>query len=313
MNENFEVQILVNGNKCKQYTNQNNTYIEAKAGSEYCLEIKNNTSRRILAVTSIDGLNTLNGETASEMDSGYVIGSYSSEKIKGFRISDEEWALFKFGYKFTGKTYAQSKNDGSEKNCGVIGIRIFEEKLSPINYYNNITQTIYPHYPYDNSYIPSYTYGPPIYTYYGGGNIYGTPPTVCCNNNNINELLSSQDPSNNPNININFMSTNVRGKGMSSGGCCSNAFIPFQAQHQNIQTEPSFDIGTEFGKRESSRLSFTNFEKGNLIQKFDIYYASKESLIRMGIIPLINTLSTNSLPQSFPNNNYCKPPKNWVG
>ena len=124
----FDLNILVNGNRCKQYQHQGKTFIEAKNGSEYVIEIKNNHYKRILAVGSVDGLNVLTGKAASDTDTGYIIGAYSSEKIKGFRFSDDEWAMFKFGYKFYGNTYAQSKEDGSEKNCGVIGLRVFYEK-----------------------------------------------------------------------------------------------------------------------------------------------------------------------------------------
>lgn len=124
----FDLNILVNGNRCKQYNHQGKTYIEAKNGSEYVIEIKNNHYKRVLSVGSVDGLNVLTVKTATEEDTGYIVGAYSSEKIKGFRFSDNEWAMFKFGYKFYGNTYAQSKEDGSEKNCGVIGLRIFYEK-----------------------------------------------------------------------------------------------------------------------------------------------------------------------------------------
>ena len=132
-NNTFDVNILVNGNKCKQYHFQGKTFIEARNGSEYVLEIKNNYWKRVLSVISIDGLNVLTGKTASDKDSGYIINGYSSEKIKGFRYSDSEWAMFKFGYKFNGKTYAQSKENGSEKNCGIAGIKIFYEN-EPVYY-----------------------------------------------------------------------------------------------------------------------------------------------------------------------------------
>jgi hypothetical protein len=127
----MEIQILVNGNRCKQYNHQGKTYIEAKNGSEYVIEVKNNAYQRILSVGAVDGLNVLTGKTASETDTGYIVDAYSSMKIKGFRYSNDEWAMFKFGYKFNGKTYAQSKEDDSEKNCGIISLRMFYEKPVP--------------------------------------------------------------------------------------------------------------------------------------------------------------------------------------
>ena len=114
----YEVQILVNGSRCKQYYHNGKTFLEAKKGSEYTLEIKNNTWQRILAVCSVDGLDVLNGKPAAEDGNGYVINGYNSLKIDGFRLSDNEVAKFVFDYK--GNSYAASKEDGSERNVGVI-------------------------------------------------------------------------------------------------------------------------------------------------------------------------------------------------
>jgi hypothetical protein len=264
INNTFGAQILVNGNKCKQYNHNGKIFIQANPGSEYSIEIKNNHWKRILAVTSIDGLNVLTGKTANENDTGYIIGAYSSEKIKGFRISDSEWALFKFGYKFDGNTYAQSKEDGSEKNCGVIGLRFFYEK-EPILVNSIFTNTSNVH------------------------NIYENKLINCCDNYSENGGLYGKgrygyEPSN---IDMNF--------------CSSPApHIP----------QENFDCGTEFGRRETSKVKNVDFERGYLVQSFDIYYASRRSLINMGI-PLDNILQSN-LPQSFPNN-YCIPPKEWNG
>ncbi len=321
INNTFGVQILVNGNKCKQYNHQGKIFIQANAGSEYTLEIKNNYWKRILAVSSVDGLNVLTGKTASEEDTGYIIGAYSSEKIKGFRISDTEWALFKFGYKFNGNTYAQSKEDGSEKNCGVLGFRFFYEDESIVASYPNswpITNP-YPIIPW-----PSY--------YHWHDNCYcGTTYK-----DNVNYTSNTIGQSN---------LSNCGGNGMSSGGpmmdmdmdsgCISSdinyiqkitkdssykiskkhsceekqSAINYCASVPQSSTE-NFDMGTCWGKTEHSKVQNVSFERGCLAQSFDIYYASRESLISMGV-PIHNTLSTN-LPQSFPNK-YCTPPKGWNG
>ena len=72
MNNSFDINVLVNGNRCKLYYHQGKTFIEAKHGTEYELEIKNNTYGRVLALTSVDGLNVLNGTPATDDDPGYV-------------------------------------------------------------------------------------------------------------------------------------------------------------------------------------------------------------------------------------------------
>jgi hypothetical protein len=338
----FDLNILVNGNRCKIYSHQGKNYIQANPGSEYVIEIKNNHWKRILAVGSVDGLNVLTGKTASNNDTGYIVGSYSSEKIKGFRFSDSEWAMFKFGYKFYGNTYAQSKEDGSEKNCGVIGLRIFYEK-EPI-----VTTTIINNpVPYYQPW-PSWTYSTLTNTWtnnvggtgsvnyqslFGGtgaGNSGGkglsagglsaggpTAPSYTSNVNytcnNAGETLLSTNNITSPGI-----STRVNDECFTD--CCQNLIGSdnssedscdfFEAEKELEQPKQEFDMGTEWGRKEYSKVHNVTFDRGCLAHSFDIYYASREALINMGV-PITNKLSTN-LPQSFPSG-YAQPPKNWNG
>ena len=207
----FDLNITVNGSRCKQYYHQGKIFIQANPGSEYSIEIKNNHWKRILAVSSVDGLNVLTGKSANELDSGYIINGYSSEKIKGFRFSDNEWALFKFGYKFNGKTYAQSKNDGSEQNCGVIGVRLFYEK-------ELVWTTTYTSYPYQ--------YGNSSGVISGSGISYTSNVNYCANNHlgdNLDMKLMSS-------IGTGICVSNVAGK---ITNCCAN----YSAQVEQPQLE----------------------------------------------------------------------------
>lgn len=294
----FDINVLVNGSRCKQYGHQGKTYIEAKDGSEWYFQIQNNSPSRILAVCSVDGLNVLTGESASPKDSGYIIDAYSSQKIKGFRFSDEEWALFKFGYKVKGKTYAQSKGDGAEKNCGIIGICLFKEKqiskiqipyLEPNPYYPPLPSIPCPTWkPHDPWKYPTYEQSS-SYSMYSGGT---TTSTV---QNNLDWMEKSCD---NQIINTSNLSTQY----MSSA--------PMSRSAPKVTKKVSFDMGTEFGRRENSKIETVSFEKGNEVYSTDIYYASRNSLKDMGI-PISSTLKA-SFPQSFPNK-YAKPPEGWTG
>jgi len=283
----FDINITVNGNRCKQYHHQGKTFIQANPGSEYVIEIKNNQYKRVLAVGSVDGLNVLTGKTASESDSGYIVGSYSSEKIKGFRFSDDEWALFKFGYKMNGNTYAQSKEDGSEKNCGVIGMRLFYEKeiASQITWINMTPN-----------------YNNPHYNGYGWGGSTGTIPNVsfynCCDSNL--KYGTAQ----------NYSCGLPTRSAKTYKNSCEDSSTTLDFCSSTSQDIKGFDVGTEFGRKETSKIRNVEFERGVLAKSFDIYYASRESLIQMGI-PLENKLQVN-LPQSFPNK-YCELPKGYVG
>ena len=288
----FDINITVNGNRCKQYHHQGKTFIQANPGSEYVIEIKNNQHKRILAVGSVDGLNVLSGKTASESDSGYIVGAYSAEKIKGFRFSDDEWALFKFGYKMNGNTYAQSKEDGSEKNCGVIGMRLFYEKEIPqsITWINNMQPY------YDNQ--PHYYGGLNPNSWGSTGTLQNVNSFYCCNSN-ITYGTAQNYSCGSPTRSAKTYKNSTEDSSITMDFCSST-----------LQDIKGFDVGTEWGKKERSKVKTVEFERGVLAQSFDIYYASRESLIQMGI-PLENNLQVN-LPQSFPEK-YAKPPKNWVG
>jgi hypothetical protein len=71
-------------------------------------------------------------QTATDDGPGYIINGYSSNRYDGFRISNTQVAKFIFSKK--GESYAKDKGDGSEKNVGVIGIRLFSELIKPVSY-----------------------------------------------------------------------------------------------------------------------------------------------------------------------------------
>lgn len=325
MSFDLNITVTVNGNRCKQYQHQGKTFIEAKEGSEYVIEVKNNYWKRILAVGSVDGLNVLTGKTAHESDSGYIIGAYSSEKIKGFRFSDDEWALFKFGYKFNGKTYAQSKEDGSEKNCGVIGLRFFYEKEQPVWITNTttwLTGAISP-----TPWQPSWGTGNPQYL--GGGTTYtsnvnfqapaDTQDIQKFSKGGSEKISKKRSSAGGQSANFGDVKGTFASAAAPTNYLCSTNCTPIENDLDWMQPEYSrspepdkatFDMGTEWGRKERSKVRTVSFERGALAQSMDIYYASREALIAMGV-PIETGLSAN-LPQSFPNT-YATPPKGWNG
>src|SRR5205823_2906617 len=78
------------------YVKDGRRYIVGAPGHEYAVRIRNCTGERILAVTSVDGVNVVSGETASPEQSGYVIDPYGSVEIVGWRKSLERTASFYF-------------------------------------------------------------------------------------------------------------------------------------------------------------------------------------------------------------------------
>jgi hypothetical protein len=102
-------------------------YIVGVPGHEYSVRIRNNTGARVLAVTSVDGVNVISGETASPDQSGYVLDPYGEVSIDGWRKSMERTAAFYFTD--LGDSYAA--RTGRPQNVGVIGVAVFRERQQP--------------------------------------------------------------------------------------------------------------------------------------------------------------------------------------
>src|SRR5947199_2184534 len=112
------------------YAKDGRRYIVGMPGHEYAVRIRNCTGERILAVTSVDGVNVVSGETASPEQSGYVIDPYGSVEIVGWRKSLERTASFYF----TDLRDSYAARTGRPANVGVIGVAVFKEKQPPIAY-----------------------------------------------------------------------------------------------------------------------------------------------------------------------------------
>lgn len=286
----YDISILVNGNRCKQYFHEGKTFIEAKDGSEYTIEIKNNTWSRILAVCSVDGLDILTGKPAVESNPGYVIGAYNVGKFDGFRVSDDKVAKFVFGSK--GSSYAADKEDGSERNVGVIGVRIFQEKIKPPVYR---TEVHHHHYPKTKSPFDNY-------------------PIIWCDTS-IYGAIGDSD------LRLSDTATyscdSIPTKGVNSVYTAAVKSATYGAsvkrRSMSVQDEPlrGFDMGTKWGEAKESKVINVEFERGILAVSTEIFYASRQSLIQMGV-PIGNEKQV-SFPEAFADSKYAKPPKNWKG
>lgn len=103
-------------------------YVVGTPGHEYLVRIRNNTRERIVAVTSVDGVNVVTGETASAQQSGYVIDAWGSVEIEGWRTSLERTQAFYFTD--LGDSYAA--RTGRPANVGVVGVAVFRERAPAI-------------------------------------------------------------------------------------------------------------------------------------------------------------------------------------
>jgi hypothetical protein len=101
------------------------SYIVGEPGHRYTIVVKNRTDLRFEAVMSVDGLDVLDGKSASFGKRGYLIEPHGELEIDGWRQSTETVAAFRFGS--VRGSYANQKH-GDTRNVGVIGFAFFHER-----------------------------------------------------------------------------------------------------------------------------------------------------------------------------------------
>src|SRR6266851_9428240 len=96
-------------------------WVAGRPGARYAIEIHNRLGERLLAVTSVDGVNVVSGATAGWDQGGYVFGAGDRYQITGWRKSDAEVAAFTF----VDSPNSYAERTGRPANVGVIGVAIF--------------------------------------------------------------------------------------------------------------------------------------------------------------------------------------------
>jgi len=99
-------------------------WVAGSPGARYAVLIRNRLGERLLAVTSVDGVNVVSGATAAWGQTGYVFGSGEAYEITGWRKSDAEVAAFAF----TPSPNSYAERTGRPANVGVIGVALFRER-----------------------------------------------------------------------------------------------------------------------------------------------------------------------------------------
>jgi hypothetical protein len=106
------------------YEHEGRLYVAGEPRHQYELRVRNSSAGRVLAVTSVDGVNVVTGQTASQEQGGYVLGAWDSVRIEGWRKSLDEVATFYFTH--LGDSYAA--RTGRPHDVGVIGVALFRER-----------------------------------------------------------------------------------------------------------------------------------------------------------------------------------------
>lgn len=114
------------GNTLQGFAASGRTYVVGEAGRRYNLRITNQTAGRFEVVASVDGLDVIDGKTATPAKRGYILNPSSTLTIDGFRTSDDSVAAFRFAA--VRDSYAA--RTGDDRNVGVIGFAFFAERGS---------------------------------------------------------------------------------------------------------------------------------------------------------------------------------------
>lgn len=100
-------------------------YVAGEPGHQYEIRVRNRSQQRVLAVTSVDGVNVISGQTAATGQQGYVLDRWDSVSIDGWRKSMDEVATFYF----TALPDSYAALTGRPDNVGVIGVALFRERI----------------------------------------------------------------------------------------------------------------------------------------------------------------------------------------
>lgn len=109
------------------YRHRGRSYVAGEPGHEYEIRVRNRASGRLLAVTSVDGVNVISGETASPEQTGYVLEAHDDVRIQGWRKNLDRVARFYF----TALPDSYAARTGRPDDVGVIGVALFRERERP--------------------------------------------------------------------------------------------------------------------------------------------------------------------------------------
>jgi hypothetical protein len=113
------------------YQHDGKYYVAGKPGNEYQIRVRNQIGQDMLAVTSVDGINVLSGETAGLNQRGYIFNAGDGYDILGWRKTNDRVASFYF----TPLPDSYAARTSRPDNVGVIGVALFRRKYeAPISY-----------------------------------------------------------------------------------------------------------------------------------------------------------------------------------
>ncbi len=136
----IEVYDRTSGRTLDLYHHEGRRYVVGEPGHEYQIVLRNTSGRRLLAVTSVDGVNVITGQTAAPEQSGYVLASWDSLEVSGWRKSMDEVAAFYF----TPHRNSYAARTGRPFDVGVIGVALFREQGHWRKFFDELDRELQP-------------------------------------------------------------------------------------------------------------------------------------------------------------------------
>jgi hypothetical protein len=123
------MEILVDGRPLEEYQARGKTYVEAIAGAEYEVRLRNPLPYRVAVALSVDGLNSIDARRTSAWNaSKWVIEPYETIHLSGWQMSSNRARRFYF----TTERDSYGAKLGQTANLGVITAVFFRE-LRPVS------------------------------------------------------------------------------------------------------------------------------------------------------------------------------------
>jgi hypothetical protein len=280
---------LVNesGERLETHQHRGRFYVHGQAGERYSIRVNNPTDRRVEAVISVDGLDVVDGETADfKSKRGYVVPARGNLVIDGFRVSTQAVAAFRFSS--VAASYAGRK--GKARNVGVVGVALFAEKARP--------QLVLP-------VQPTIRPRPRPHHHHGRK----TNPAPNPDNFDMEESKASTDDR---------LSEAPRSRPAPSGtgGAVSRHSRRIRPDFQKKKERSG--LGTRFGERRSSGVSFTQFVRAHQTRPTsfaELRYNDARGLLALGIRLQVEAavsqeeLATRETASPFPGTRFAQPPR----
>lgn len=256
------------------YRHRGEYWVAGQYGAKYAVLVRNRLGERVLAVTAVDGVNVLSGETAAWDQTGYVFSPWQQYQVTGWRKSSSEVAAFEFSV--SGESYAG--RTGRPGNVGVIGVALFRERLPepmvPLPEYSRRDESrdSFRDLSREESGLPRARSSPAP----------AAPPAE--NSTGLAERRSAEAPL----------------REQSQRGAASADSLAKAAP--SLAPQPAPQLGTAHGQRETSVVSHTSFARLQTQpnEVIRIRYDSRENLIAAGVIrePAALLPVPNPFPQS---------------